>query len=110
MVGIIKKIDPIKRSRNGGQCFIRIYFEMDDGGWAETDVVPTFRNYKKWKPIIESGIGTKVDGLILIRGRGTRVNADSNVRIYQPNLLQRELTAEEKMEETKRVLIESGAL
>lgn len=36
---------------------------MEDGTWAQTDVVPGFRNYVYWKPVIESGPDTQIGNL-----------------------------------------------
>lgn len=78
MRGKITKIDNLKSSRNAGQAFTRVYFKVKRGVgdfvWAKTDIVPTFRNYARWKPFLE--VGTILDGLIL-RADNT-VDADSH--------------------------------
>jgi len=77
MRGKIIKIDQLKSSRNSGQAFTRVYFKVKQGVgdfiWAKTDIVPTFRNYARWKPYLV--IGNILDGLKL-KGNDT-VDADS---------------------------------
>lgn len=85
MTGKIVKIDPIKMSRNNDVAFRRVYFELQDGSWAATDLVSTFRNYARWKPIVEAGVGTIIDGLRL-KGKD-KIDADSEVRVIQEKLV-----------------------
>ena len=77
MRGKITKIDYLKSSRNAGQAFTRVYFKVKRGVgdfiWAKTDIVPTFRNYARWKPFLT--VGNILDGLRL-KGNDT-VDADS---------------------------------
>ena len=68
------KTHPINASRAEG-AFIRIEFQLEDGSWAKTDVVTRYRNYARWKPIIEKGKGTTLGGLTL--RRNGEVDADS---------------------------------
>lgn len=85
MRGIITKIDPIKKSFNGQYTFQRIRFKLEDGKFAKTDLCPTFRNYRNWKPIIDQGVGTEIQGLRIKGGvRVKTIDADSEVRIYTP--------------------------
>lgn len=76
--GIVRKIHPNKYSRNGN-IFTRIEFIMADGSWAKTDVCPNYRNYKRWVPVIQSGVNTEVTGLTF-RQKG-EVNGDSYPKI-----------------------------
>jgi|SRR3990167_798684 len=77
MIGEIRKIDEIKSSRNPGTVFKRVYFNVFEADgrktFAKTDLVNTYRNYKRWKDIIETG--NILSGLIM-RGEDT-VDADS---------------------------------
>ena len=73
MTGKIIKIDQLKQSRNQGQTFYRVYFEMISGDWTKTDIVPGFRNFKRWKNHLK--VGNVLSGLRL-KGRDT-VDADS---------------------------------
>ncbi|MEO5635410.1 MAG: hypothetical protein ABIR14_02390, partial [Candidatus Paceibacterota bacterium] len=66
--GRIKEVDEMKSSRNGG-AFLRVYFQMKVPSpelkvgepapkqyfWAKTDLVPTYRNYKRWENLIKPG-------------------------------------------------------
>ena len=79
MTGIITKIDPPKENSWHSGVFIRIYFKMEDGSWAQTDVVPDFRNYVYWKPIIESGLDTQVSDLVY--KSKSKIDADCQPRI-----------------------------
>jgi|ERR1035437_589944 hypothetical protein len=77
----IIKIDPLKSSRSE-KSYRRIYFTLEDGSFAKTDIVPAYRNYKNWKSIIDLVDGLAiifVDGLKL-RQKG-EVDADSPVEI-----------------------------
>lgn len=60
---------------------------MDDNSWSKTDVCPNYRNYARWIPVIQSGPGTKVTGLVF-RQKG-EVNGDSFPKIIgkQPDML-----------------------
>lgn len=81
MVGKIIKIDDLKRSRNEDQAFKRVYFkvaktegERPDFAWAKTDLVPTFRNYARWKDLLK--VGNFIGGVEL--KDEVTVNADCN--------------------------------
>jgi len=81
MKGKIIGIDPLKESRTE-KSFRRMYFILDDGKWAKTDIVPAYHNFKIWKPIIslyEAGAVVFLDGIELRQGR--EVDADSLVVI-----------------------------
>lgn len=71
------KIHQQKNSYNNDVKFIRLNFKLEDGTFAMTDVVPTFRNFSMWKPIIAKGVGAKINGITLINPK--KVNADSSV-------------------------------
>lgn len=86
MTGEILEIHPPKLSRNGN-TYIRITFNLSNGKWAKTDVCPNFRNYKRWKPIIEAGKGTFIRGLI-VRNDG-EINADSFPEITTKAIIKR---------------------
>ena len=76
----IIKIDPLKMSR-AEKAYRRVYFTLEDGSWAKTDIVPVYRNFKNWKRLIdlfEAGAVVFIEG-IEIRKKG-EVDADSPVR------------------------------
>lgn len=73
------KIYPLKTSRDGQHAYQRIGLKLDNGDYAMTDLVSGFRNYARWKLIIEKGIGTMIDG-VMLKSEG-KVNADSVVSI-----------------------------
>lgn len=75
----ITKIDELKASAHYPVAFRRIYFKMEDGSWAVTDVVPSYRNYRYWKPVIEAGVGTTITNVRL--KEKSKVDADSPVKI-----------------------------
>lgn len=68
--GRIKEVDEMKASRNGG-AFKRVYFQMRVPDsmldlkvgepvpkkyfWAKTDLVLTYRNYKRWENLLKPG-------------------------------------------------------
>ena len=53
MEGQITKIEKLAKSHNKGQSFIRVHFRLANGQWAKTDLVPGFRNFKRWKPLLK---------------------------------------------------------
>jgi hypothetical protein len=74
MKGTVIEVHPLKMSRTE-HAFIRIEFMFEDGKWAKTDIVTKYRNYNRWKPIIDRGVGTALANLTL-RKNG-EVNGDS---------------------------------
>lgn len=72
----IIKIDPPQKSRNGG-TFIRIYFKLKNKEWAKMDLVPGFRNFKRWKSFLKVG---NIVGNLEMKDEKT-VDADSLVRL-----------------------------
>lgn len=84
MKGKIYKIDTLKTSRNKGEVFKRVYFEMYgalDGHkfWAKTDIVPSFKNYGRWRDLLK--VGNTLDGLSM--RKPDEVNADSRPRLIE---------------------------
>jgi len=55
MIGEIIKILPMKESRNEGEAYLRVEFKLEDGKWAKTDLVLSFRNYWRWKRVARVG-------------------------------------------------------
>lgn len=87
MKGRITSIDEPKLSRNNDVAFRRIHLILETGEYVMTDIVSTYRNYRHWEPIIESGVGTYVGGIRL--KDKDKVDADSVVYIIQrPNELE----------------------
>ena len=80
MKGEVLKIIPLKLSRTEGSYY-RITFTMEDGEWAKTDIVTKYRNYSRWKKIIEAGPGTIV-GNLKMRSDG-EVDGDSYPEILE---------------------------
>lgn len=80
----LTKIEHTKTSRNGDVAFQRLHLTLEDGGFAMTDVVSSFRNYRYWKPVIESGVGTHITG-VKLKGL-SKIDADSQVSIIQTPL------------------------
>lgn len=77
----IIKIDLLKTSR-AEKAYRRIYFTLEDGSWAKSDIVPAYRNFKIWKPIIqlfEAGAVVFLDGVELRQPH--EIDADSLVKI-----------------------------
>lgn len=89
MVGKIIRIDDMKSSRNKGHAFKRVYFKvaskdkLDEFQWAKTDLVPTFRNYARWKDLLV--VGNVLSGIIL--KDPVTVDADSTPVFIQNNAL-----------------------
>lgn len=73
MKGEIIKIDQPKESRNKDVAFRRVYFKMEDGSWAKTDLCSSYRNWARWKDLLV--IGNALENLIM-KDKDT-VNADS---------------------------------
>ncbi len=89
MKATLYKIDPLKEARKGALAFRRLYFHLADGNWAATDVVANFRNYTYWKPVIESGIGTIIDGIFM--KSKNKIDADSKITIVGKETNQQKL-------------------
>ncbi len=88
MIGKIFRIDQMKSSHNKGQEYQRVHFEeysLENGKidhvYAHLDIVPTFRNYARWKPFLR--IGVVLSGLEQLRNG--KINADSRpVLVKEP--------------------------
>ncbi len=94
MKGKITKIDVTKKSHTGD--YKRIYFELENGKFAKTDLVSSFRNYARWKPFLK--VGVTLGNLIIKEvGKVTTVNADSfpmlisDIEIIKPDPKQEKL-------------------
>ena len=101
----IIKIDPLKQSRTE-KAFRRIYFMLDDGTWAKTDIVPAYRNFKIWKPIIEmfeKGAEVFLDGIELRNPQ--EVDGDSVVRLSSPFQVIKRTVNEQKIKVTQESLL-----
>lgn len=72
MNGEITRVDKIKKSSNGNS-FIRVYFKVDGKDWYKTDICPDYRNYARWKPLLQ--VGNMLSGLTA-KGDKT-IDADS---------------------------------
>lgn len=71
MNGTITRIDA--RKKGNGAEFKRVYFEMADGGWAKTDLCPSYRNWNRWKELLD--VGNELTNLKL--KTNSTVDADS---------------------------------
>lgn len=81
MIAKVIKVDPLKESR-AEKAFKRVYFILETGKWAMTDIVPEYRNFKRWKAIIdlaERSYEVFVERIILMKPG--KVDADSPVEI-----------------------------
>jgi len=81
MIAKVIKVDPLKESR-AEKSFKRVYFILETGKWAMMDIVPEYRNFKRWSSIIdlvERGYEIFVEGIILMQPG--KVDADSPVEI-----------------------------
>ena len=69
MVGKIIKIEDMKSTINPGQRFKRVFFKVADPSnfanfqWAKTDLVSSYRNYARWKDLLE--VGNIINGISL---------------------------------------------
>lgn len=70
-------------SRNEGTIYTRVYFKVKEtlksekSFWAETDLVPTYRNYARWKDLLVVG---NILGGINLRGK-QQIDADSPIKL-----------------------------
>jgi hypothetical protein len=78
MKATITHIDYPKQGTQGR--YIRLYFRTEYGGWAKADLVPEFRNFKRWKPHLE--IGATLDNLKM--KNASTVDADSYPKRIEP--------------------------
>lgn len=89
----ITKVDPLKVSR-AEKSFRRVYLMLEDGSWAKTDVVPSYRNYKNWKfpiELFEKGEEVFISGVELRAKQ--EVDADSDVSLSTGFEIQKTPTA-----------------
>jgi len=88
----ITKIEQLKGSRNwDGSLYYRLKFlvKTENGGmvFAMTDIVPGYRNFPWWEPVIKAGPGTVIGGVYLKEGfKPCKVDADSQVFIVHEPL------------------------
>jgi hypothetical protein len=73
MTGEITKIDPWKKTSDGRSVYRRVYFNLDDGKFAWTNIVFGFRNYHRWAKVMR--VGNKLFNLRLLDDM--TVDADS---------------------------------
>lgn len=88
LVGTITAIHKLKWGN--GTDFRRITFKLADGSFAKTDLCPTYRNFKRWEPLLL--VGAILDGLDLKTSLSrslVTVDADSH-----PKILGMEVTKE----------------
>lgn len=77
--GTISKIHSMRTSRNGNS-FKRVEFRLEDGSWAKTDLCPNYRNFDRWKRLLE--VGTALKGLKL--KSKSEIDADSFPELIKP--------------------------
>lgn len=93
----VTKIEQLKGSRNwDGTMYYRLKFQvkLENGQavFAMTDVVPGYRNFPWWEPVIKAGAGTVIGGVFLKDGyKPVKVNADSQVFIINETLFPQKL-------------------
>lgn len=61
---------------------MRVYFTLEDGSWAKTDIVPSYRNYSYWKyplELFQKGEEVFIDGIQLRKKQ--EVDADSQIQL-----------------------------
>jgi hypothetical protein len=69
----------IKRITEKGR-YRRVHFTAEDGTHCLTDLVPTFRNYQRWEPLLE--VGNKLTNLVLMDTG--KIDGDSHPELVQP--------------------------
>ena len=79
MKGTIRKIHPLKNSRNGN-AFLRVEFKLENGTWAKTDLCPNFRNYSRWENLLK--VGNILSNLT--QRSNKEINADSYPKLVMP--------------------------
>ncbi len=88
----ITKIEQLKGSRNwDGSLYYRLKFQVktEDGRsvFAMSDIVPGYRNFPWWEPVIKAGPGTVIGGVYLKENyKPYKVDADSQVFIIHEPL------------------------
>lgn len=84
MIGKIFRIDDIKSSKNPGEVYQRVHFEIVNGDkkrYAHTDIVRTYRNWGNWVGLI--AVGNVLGNLT--EWKEGKINADS-----RPSLIRKE--------------------
>lgn len=93
MIGEIIKILPFKKSRNEG-VYLRVEFKLKDGKWAKTDLVPGFRNYRRWKNLLK--IGNWLSNLHLKDSQ--TVDADSFPHLLEGEKIKEKIKVNEELD------------
>jgi hypothetical protein len=62
-----------------GKTYSKLYFEDKNDRVFYSYAVESNRNYKRWKRVIDSGVGSEVSGLEIYRG--AVIDADSPVMV-----------------------------
>jgi hypothetical protein len=86
---IVKILDPAVSSM--GNTYIRVILKSEDGKWIKTDLVPGYKNYERWKKVLQ--VQNKLYGIVMIDD--VFVNADSRVQLLDAKL-KREIKKKEK--------------
>jgi len=76
MRATIIKVHPARYGARYHAMFMRVEFALENGDWAHTDLVPTYRNYAQWSPV---EVGATYEGVRLFEGQASKVDADSPV-------------------------------
>lgn len=64
-------------SKFGGD-FYYMFFKGEEGDTYKTALYPTYRNFKRWKPlVVENKLGACLDGLIVKNKKERLIDADS---------------------------------
>lgn len=76
MRATITKIHPLAIGKAYPTGFYRVEFAGENGEWLKTDICPTYRNWRNWKPFMR--VGVTLSGLRVDKD-GTTIDADSPV-------------------------------
>ena len=92
MILEITKIIPFKNSQNEGDTYLRITFvDRVDNSWYKTDIVPGFRNYKRWRRVAR--VGNTLSNLIM--KNADTVDADSHPIVMTGRKVHKDMGLEE---------------
>ena len=79
VIKIQEDISPVTK-----EVFVWVFFKMDTGKSAKTCLVPKYKNYAKWRPVIDAFNGGKevrLSNVAWLRGKVGHIDADSPIII-----------------------------
>jgi len=68
MKGVVIKIETIKQHKDNIYEYYPVTIRLENHKTAIVHVIPTYRNYAYWLPVLKSGVRTVLDNLQFVTG------------------------------------------